>query len=114
MITASAPISGDVMDFIKICFCCEMFEVYGMTETSGGSTTTLAGELNSGSVGGPVCNVRIRLRDIPEMNYLSTNDPPQGEICFKGSSIMQGYFKNPEKTQECFDQDGWLLSGDVG
>jgi long-chain acyl-CoA synthetase len=47
------------------------------------------------------------------MGYLHTNDPPKGEVCFWGPSIMKGYFKNPEKTAEAFHND-WLLSGDVG
>ena len=47
-----------------------------MTETSGGSCFTKVGDPNSGHVGGPVANVKIRLRDIPEMNYFSTNNPP--------------------------------------
>jgi long-chain acyl-CoA synthetase len=72
MLTGSAPISKDVLDFLKICFCCEFLEGYGMTETSAGSCTTFPGDPLSGHVGGPVANVKIRLRDIPEMNYLST------------------------------------------
>ena len=51
------------------------------------------------------------------MNYFSKGtkeDPtPKGEVCLWGPSIMQGYFKNPEKTAEAFHND-WLLSGDVG
>jgi len=43
-----------------------------MTETSAGSCTTLPRDPVSGHVGGPVANVKIRLRDIPEMNYLSS------------------------------------------
>ena len=47
------------------------------------------------------------------MGYLSTDNPPKGEICFWGPSIMKAYYKNPEKTAEAFHND-WLLSGDVG
>jgi len=47
------------------------------------------------------------------MNYFHTNDPPQGEICFYGSSIMPGYYKQPQKTAESLS-NGWLFSGDVG
>jgi len=113
MITGSAPISKDVLDFLKICFCCPIAEGYGMTETSAGSVLTVAGDPLSGHVGGPVANVKIRLKDIPEMNYLSSNNPPEGEVCFWGPSVMKGYFKNPEKTAETI-VDGWLYSGDVG
>lgn len=113
MLTGSAPISGEVLEFLKICFCCNLAEGYGMTETSAGSCLVKDGDPRVGYVGGPVCNVKIRVRDIPEMGYLSTNDPPKGEICFKGPSIMKGYYKNREKTEEML-KGGWLLSGDVG
>ena len=115
MLTGSAPISAEVQDFLKICFCCNFYEGYGMTETSAGSVLTKYGDPKTGHVGGPVANVKIRLRDIPEMGYLHTNDPPKGEVCFWGPSIMKGYFKNPEKTAEAMDgpNGDWLKSGDV-
>lgn len=94
MLTGSAPISGEVLNFLKICFCCPLSEGYGMTETSAGSVLVRIGDPKGGFVGGPVANVKIRLRDIPEMQYLSTNDPPKGEVCFWGPSIMKGYYKN--------------------
>jgi len=113
MITGSAPISPDVLDFLKIAFCSDIVEGYGMTETCAGSFVTFPGDPETGHVGGPLQNVKIRLRDIPEMGYMSTNDPPKGEVCFWGPSIMKGYFRNEEKTAEALHND-WLLSGDVG
>ena len=113
MITGSAPIAPEVLDFLKVCFCADIVEGYGLTETSGGSCVMIEGDPNTGIVGGPVQNVKIRLRDIPEMSYLHSDNPPRGEICFWGSSIMPGYFLNKEKTEESL-KDGWLYSGDVG
>lgn len=114
MITGSAPIAGDVLDFLKVCFCCDIMEGYGMTESGAASFTTFYGDPQTGIVGGPLANVKVKLRDIPEMNYLHSNDPPKGEICMKGSSVMPGYFKNEEKTKETLTEDGWLYTGDVG
>lgn len=89
-----------------------------MTETSAGTVITFADDPQTGIVGGPLQNVKIKLRDIPEMNYFANgtkDDPtPKGEVMMWGPSIMKGYFKNPEKTAEALTSDGWLMSGDVG
>lgn len=37
-----------------------------------------------------------------------------GELCYRGRHIMMGYMYDEEKTKGTFDDDGWLLSGDVG
>ena len=67
-----------------------------------------------GHVGGPIQQLRIRLRSIPEMDYLVTDKPnPRGEICMKGPSVFSGYFMRDDKTAEAFE-DGWFRSGDVG
>ena len=52
--------------------------------------------------------MRLRLKDLPELGYLSTDNPPRGEVEYFGTNIFKGYFKNPEKTKEVFSDDGWL------
>lgn len=54
MVTGSAPIDATVLNFLKICFCVPLLEGYGLTETSGGSSTTLAEDPKAGHVGGPL------------------------------------------------------------
>ena len=115
MVTGSAPISVEVLNFLKVCFCCPILEGYGQTESSAASCITLPNDRKAGHVGGPLPCLKIKLRDIPEMEYTSKDKPhPRGEICFKGPSIFEGYYGNIEKTKEAFTSDGWLQSGDVG
>jgi len=115
MITGSAPIDLEVLSFLKVCFCCPIFEGYGLTETSGAASITASKDPVAGHVGGPLECIKMRLRDVPDMNYLSSDKPhPRGEVQMWGASITKGYYKNPEKTAEAFDDDGWFCSGDVG
>ena len=114
MVTGSAPIDKTVIDFLKLCFCCPIVEGYGLTESSAASCVADIRDVVTGHVGGPNEALKIRLKDLPEMSYMSTDKPyPRGEICMKGPSIFQGYYKREDKTAECFDADGWFLTGDV-
>lgn len=36
-----------------------------------------------------------------------------GELCIKGPQVMQGYWHEPEETQNTFDEEGWLRTGDI-
>jgi long-chain acyl-CoA synthetase len=115
MVTGAAPISPEVLDFLRICFSVKLTEGYGQTEGSGGSCATHSTDLEAGHVGPPMPHVLCKLRDVPAMNYLSSDKPfPRGEICFKGASIFKGYYKEPEKTKEALSDDGWCYTGDIG
>ncbi|KAK2820668.1 hypothetical protein Q5P01_023627 [Channa striata] len=112
MVTGAAPISPSVLNFLRAALGCQIFEAYGQTECTAGCTFTTPGDATSGHVGVPLpCNF-VKLVDVEEMNYFASNG--EGEICIKGTNVFKGYLKDPEKTAEALDKDGWLHTGDIG
>jgi len=112
MLSASAPIAPDILEFLKIAFCCDIVEGYGLTETTGGFLSRI-GDPTTGHVGGPIGCTKVVLKDVPEMGMFTTDSPPRGEICFTGPTIFKGYFKDPNRTAEAFHNE-WFRSGDIG
>ncbi|KAG2232064.1 hypothetical protein BDF21DRAFT_492852 [Thamnidium elegans] len=114
MVTGSAPIGKDVMQFLRVALCCDIREGYGATETCAASTIHYPNEYKAGHIGGPFTCNEIKLLDVPEMNYLSTDPLPRGEICIRGPNVFKGYYKDEEKTREAIDEDKWFHTGDIG
>ncbi|XP_072827979.1 long-chain-fatty-acid--CoA ligase 5 isoform X2 [Vicugna pacos] len=112
LVTGAAPISSPVLTFLRAAMGCPVFEAYGQTECTAGCTITSPGDWTSGHVGVPMgCN-HVKLEDVADMNYFSVNN--EGEICIKGVNVFKGYLKDPEKTEEALDKNGWLHTGDIG
>ncbi|KAF9295728.1 Long chain acyl-CoA synthetase 7 peroxisomal [Linnemannia elongata] len=115
IVSGSAPISPDVIDFLRICFSADVYEGYGQTEQAAGLSMSYRGDLTPGQVGPPQLCVEVKLRDIPSMNYTSKDQPfPRGEIMLRGNSVFKGYYKSPKQTEETLDSEGWASTGDVG
>lgn len=90
-------------------------QLYGQTECAGTSTSMPRADHDPTdlarltSCGFPMPGARIAVRD-DDGNEVETGRP--GEICVQGATVMQGYFKQPELTEETIG-DGWLRTGDV-
>ncbi|XP_042054895.1 long chain acyl-CoA synthetase 6, peroxisomal-like isoform X1 [Salvia splendens] len=115
MVSGASPLSPQVMEFLRVCFGCTVIEGYGMTEASCVISNMDETDVLSGHVGVPHPACEMKLVDVPEMNYTSKDQPhPRGEICVRGPTVFQGYYKAEELTREAIDEDGWLHTGDIG
>ncbi len=86
--------------------------IFGMTETCA-SITSLADEYaleKIASVGPSLSHIDVKIVD-DEGNELPQGEA--GEILARGPTIMKGYYKFPEATEEAL-KGGWYHTGDVG
>jgi len=122
-ITGAAPMPGYLMEFMKLVTNCPMLQGYGLTETTAIGGISLPEDTTVGHIGVPPAGCELRLKNIPEMNYLNTDTEivdeksvpmPRGEIQIRGEVVFKGYFKLKEKTAEVLDDDGWFSTGDIG
>jgi len=115
IVYGAAPMSPDrLREGVRI-FGNVFVQLYGQTEAPQIITTmrkidhddSKPGRLGSCGRANPM--VDVRLFD-GEMREVATGEP--GEICVRGSLVMDGYWKRPEATEEAL-RGGWLHTGDV-
>ncbi|MFV0132713.1 AMP-dependent synthetase/ligase [Streptomyces sp. HMX87] len=78
----------------------QIYEGYGLTESTAAATANPPGRTRYGTVGQPIPGVTVHIAD-------------DGEIWLHGGNVFQGYLNNPEATHETL-HDGWLATGDLG
>ncbi len=95
----AAPLPTHVFDFFRG-IGVPFSEIYGMSENTGGMTWEPFA-VRQGTVGRPLPGTEVILAD-------------DGEVLCRGPIVSRGYFKDPERTAETFDDEGWLHTGDIG
>ncbi|GAA96553.1 uncharacterized protein L969DRAFT_94983 [Mixia osmundae IAM 14324] len=113
VLSGGAPISRDTQAFLSTALV-TVLQGYGLTESCGMTAILHPDFMQYGSVGVPVPSMEVKLVDIEETKYFSSNNPPQGEVWVRGNSLTQGYYKREEQTKKDFTEDGWFMTGDVG
>jgi long-chain acyl-CoA synthetase len=114
MLSGSAQIDPDVIEFLRAAFGNSFLEGYGMTETYAVGSVQLEGDFGTGTIGAPMPCIEMCLESCPELEYCVTDKPrPRGELLMRGPVVFKEYYKNPEETAKSFDADGWFHSGDV-
>ena len=113
ILTGSAPVSPEVLHFLRVVAGCYVCEGYGATETSGVAGFQFPGETSVGNVGPPFLCSQYKLIDVPEMNLVVERDN-KGEILIGGNNVFKGYYKDEEKTRAVIDEEGWYHTGDIG
>jgi len=129
VVTGSAPIAAHVIEFLRCVFGVPVLEGYGQTESSTCISFTDPDDFSSGHVGPPLACNEVRLVDVSEMGYLTSDSVHgadvksgnkgipclgRGEICFRGPNVFAGYYNMPEKTKSAIDEEGWCHTGDIG
>jgi fatty-acyl-CoA synthase/long-chain acyl-CoA synthetase len=88
---------------------------FGMTEASGIVSTGGYGmdpELGFTKLGFPLAGIEVSIRDLETGAILPIGE--RGEVLIRGYNLFDGYYRDPERTAEALDADGWFHSGDIG
>jgi long-chain acyl-CoA synthetase len=98
-VSGAAPIPKETLAFFDG-LGIPIAELWGMSELSCIATLSHPRDARLGSVGKLLPGLECKIAD-------------DGEFLVRGPLVMKGYRKEPAKTADAIDADGWLYTGDI-
>ncbi|MFF8680792.1 AMP-dependent synthetase/ligase [Streptomyces sp. NPDC015237] len=98
--SGAAPIPTRVLEFLAS-VSLPVYEVWGLSETTGAATVSTPGAFALGSVGRPGPGIEVKAAD-------------DGELLVRGPVVFAGYLSSDGGVEPATDAEGWLPTGDVG
>ncbi len=111
MTTGASALPHVLFDDFKNRFGVELREGYGLTETASLATASIGGPVRQGSVGMAFPGVEVIVVDHDD-RIAPVDD--SGAVKVRGPNVFLGYWDEEEATKSVLDDDGWLLTGDIG
>ncbi len=119
LIYGASPMPLPLLRRSMAAFGVDFYQVYGMTEASGGVTMLGAEEHRDTeheyrltSAGLPLPGVELAIADPATGELLGPDDV--GEVLVRTKQLMSGYWHKPDADAAALTEDGWLRSGDAG
>ncbi|MFE5210965.1 AMP-dependent synthetase/ligase [Streptomyces sp. NPDC056600] len=98
--SGAAPIPTAVLEFLASVGLA-VYEVWGLSETTGAATVSIPGAFALGAVGRPGPGIEVKAAE-------------DGELLVRGPVVVPGYLRAEGGIEPAADADGWLATGDVG
>lgn len=109
-LSGSAPLHADTHKAFEAKTGLRILERYGMTEAGMITSNPYDGERLAGTVGYPLPGVSARVRG---SDGTLVSPGSVGVLEATGPNVFKAYWEKPEKTEETFSPDGWLITGDL-
>jgi long-chain acyl-CoA synthetase len=98
--SGAAPIDPAIIEFFRA-LGVPLTEGWGMSELSNAATLAHPDGSRAGAVGKAFPGIELRIAE-------------DGEVLVRGPLVMRGYYKDPERSAEALDAEGWMHTGDIG
>ena len=116
----ASPITTPVLKAALRTFRCQLFGVYGLTESTGGVVQLDPDDHDPDgpregllrAAGKPLPWVELRVVDPKTRTDRAAGEI--GEVWLRAPNVMAGYFERPQETAAALTPDGWLRTGDGG